>query len=462
MIREVSMHIRYFCLAKMFLLFSILLLPGQIFSQEPIIGTSSIISFDDVWSRVLTVSPGQKEAALEKQAAEIARDRSSRHWLPRAFAEYRYFVTNDPGTVFFSNMGQRAVTQSDFSPPTLNYPDAVRVGKGTIGVDLPLYEGGSRSAENLSLSKMNEGKIFAEKYVRKYEFGTSAVSYGLLSSLRLRRERLSALKDQVQLLLSGYREDLKSNPVEYSGILGLKALNNRLKALLDENESRIQSEMFYLGTITGNSFPKNWSTGNSDILDFVEIYLPRESTADDTESYRVKEYQSYAESAKKKAEGQKSVFLPTLGLFSNVDIYNGERRTDHSYTAGFYARMNLFAPIEYGSVEQAKTESEAVKAKADNAKMQEEIERDKMIRMHATFKNNIPLLRNSLTLMNEQTANSFRLFSNGSMKAFQLVEVLSRKTDLIENLREAEEGYLSNASGLYILSTTDREIKNEK
>jgi hypothetical protein len=451
------MKIKSFKSFTLMVLLAFLILPNQIFSQEP---ASSVISFEEIWKKAQVVSPGQKEAALEKQSTEIARDRSARHWLPHAYAEYRYFITNDPGAVLMSNMGQRAVTQNDFNPTTLNNPDTIRAGKGTISIDFPVYEGGARIAENQALTKMNEGKIFAEKYILKYEFGTSAVSYGSISSLKLRQERLQALKDQVQLLLAGYRDDLKSNPVEYSGILGLKALNNRLKALLDETESRIQSERFFLEKITGNDFPENWNTQNADILEFVDKYFPK--AAANSESYRLKEYNAYAESAKEKAEGQKSIFLPTLGLFSTADVYNGQRKIDNSLTAGFYVRMNIFAPTEYGSVAQAEKESEAVKAKAENARLQEQIERDKMIRMDTTFKSNIQLLRNSLTLINEQTANSFRLFSNGSIKALQLVEVLSRKADLIENLREAEEGYLSNASGLYILSSYDMVANNEK
>jgi hypothetical protein len=454
------MTINRFLFLKVSTIFAVLILPVQIFSQEPVTDTP-VVSFEEIWKKTRNVSPGQREAALEKQSAAIARDRSSRHWLPRAFAEYRYFLTNDPGAVLMSNMGQRSVSQNDFNPSTLNNPDSIRTGKGTIGIDLPLYEGGGRVAENQALARISEGKVFAEKYIQKYEFGRSAVSYGSIASLKLGRERLKALKDQVQILLAGYRDDLKSNPVEYSGILGLKALNNRLQAILDDNESRVQSERFFLEKITGNSFPENWKTQDTDILEFVEKYFSKESASGYSESYRIKEYNAYAESAREKAEGKKSVFLPTLGIFSNADVYNGERGIDHSYSAGFYVRMNILSPTEYGSVAQALSESNAAKSKAENARLQEQIERDKLFRMTATLKNNITLLRDSLVLINEQTANSFRLFSNGSIKALQLAEVLSRKTELIENLREAEEGYLSNASGLYILSS-DMEIKNEK
>jgi hypothetical protein len=455
------MQTKWFSILRFLSISTFIVIPVQIFSQEQI-AASSVITFDEIWNKTQNVSPGQKEAALEKQVARIASDRSERHWLPRAFAEYRYFLTNDPGTVLMSNMGQREVTQNDFSPATLNHPGIVRAGKGTIGIDLPLYEGGGRIAESQALAKVSEGKVYAEKYIRKYEFGTSAVSYGSIASLKKKHERLNELHDKVQLLLAGYRDDFKSNPVEYSGILGLKALHNRLKALLDDNESRIQSEKFFLKKITGNSFPENWETQYVDILVFSERYFSIENVSEDGESYHIKEYRAYADSAQEKAKGQKSVYLPTLGLFSNADIYNGQHSLDHSYTAGFYVRMNIFTPTEYGSVKQAQTESEAVKAKTENARLQEQVEREKLYRMNGTLRKNIALLRDSLVIINEQTANSFRLFSNGSIKALQLVEVLSRKTDLIENLCEAEEGYLSNVSGLYILSSSDMEIKNEK
>jgi hypothetical protein len=64
-------------------------------------------------------------------------------------------------------------------------------------------------------------------------------------------------------------------------------------------------------------------------------------------------------------------------------------------------------------------------------------------------------MKENTTLMNELVRNSQRLFSSGSIKAFQLVDVFSRKTDLIINLADAEEEYLSVMTGIYNYSTDD-------
>ena len=40
------------------------------------------------------------------------------------------------------NMGERSVRAEDFIPNSLNNPGTSMYRKGTLGIDLPLYEGG--------------------------------------------------------------------------------------------------------------------------------------------------------------------------------------------------------------------------------------------------------------------------------------------------------------------------------
>jgi len=422
--------------------------------------TTAEIQFHQIWDKIKINSPSQKAAAYEAKAAEISGNRSARHWFPTVYADAKIYTTNDPAVTFMSNMGQRGVTQNDFIPDNLNNPGTGNYQKGTLGVDLPLFEGGARVEAVKALKKLAEAKKYQSNSVYLNEFSTTASAYGNILVLMKIREELLATSGRVDTILSNYQNNLRSNLVEYSGILSLKTLQNRIKVHLSENESKTESLRAYLEKMSGNSLPPEWRPSGQDIIVFSDTYLKSGNLTADG-SYKVKAYEAIALSAANRAEAEKAVFMPKVGIFAETNIYNGNRDTGDSYIAGFYIKMNIISPMDYGAVKQAEMESDALKYRAKEAKLNSEIELNRLYAFSDVLKKNIVLMKENTILMNELVRNSQKLFTSGSIKAFQLVDVFSKKTDLIINLAAAEEEYLNVLAGIYNYSLNDTTVSNE-
>jgi len=417
------------------------------------------LQFNQIWEKIKTNSPSQKAAVSEAKAAEISKNRSSRHWYPVIYADAKAYTTNDPGLIFMSNMGQRGVTQDDFIPDNLNNPETGNYQKGTLGIDLPLFEGGTRVEAAKAMGKLAEAKRLQSSSVTLSDFSTAASAYGKIITLIKIREELNTMSDRVNAVLSNYQGGLRSNLVEYSGILSLKSLHNRIKVYLAENESKTASLRVYLEKMSGNALPAGWIPSKEDVISFSDTYLKAENLTAGG-SYKIKAYEAIADSAMNRAEAEKAVFMPKFGLFGETNIYNGDRNTGDSYTAGFYIRMNIVSPMDYGAVEQAELESDALKYKAKEAKLNADIELNRLYNFSDILKKNISIMRDNSILMNELVRNTQKLFTGGSIKTFQLVDVFSRRTDLIINLAAAEEEYLNVMAGIYNFSVKDiNEVK---
>lgn len=432
--------------------FSIISAIQPIYAQEK--KDSTELQFNQIWEKVKLNSPSQKAAVSEAKAAEISKNRSGRHWYPTLYADAKAFTTNDPGLIFMSNMGQRSVTQDDFAPDNLNNPDAGNYQMGTLGINLPLFEGGARVEAAKAMEKLAEAKKFQSSSATLYEFSSAASVYGQIIVLMKNREELNAMSDRVDNVLANYQGALRSNLVEYSGILSLKSLQNRIKVHLAENEAKTAAPRSYLEKMSGNALPAGWTPSKVDSIAFSDTYLKADNISADG-SYKIKAYEAIADSAVNRAEAEKAVFMPKFGLFGETNIYNGDRDTGDSYTAGFYIKMNIVSPMDYGAVKQAELESDALKYKAKEAKLNAEIELNRLYTFSDILKKNISLMRDNTTLMNELVRNSQKLFTGGSIKAFQLVDVFSRRTDLIINLAAAEEEYLNVMAGIYNYSVND-------
>jgi len=440
---------------KYFLIFITLSMINQaypLYAQDN--KTAAEMQFHQIWEKVRLNSPSQKAAVSEAKAAEISKNRSSRHWFPTIYADAKAYTTNDPTVTFMSNMGQRGVTQEDFIPDNLNNPGTGNYQKGTLGLDLPLFEGGAKTEAAKAMEKLAEAKKYQSSSIYLNEFSTAASAYGQIIVLMKIREELNAISGRVDAVLANYQGGLRSNLVEYSGILSLKTLQNRIQVHLSENESKTAALRNYLEKMAGDSLPKGWLPYTEDILAYSDNYLKAENLSADG-SYRIKAYKAMADSSANKAEAEKAVFLPRIGLFAETNIYNGDRDTGDSYTAGFYIRMNIVSPMDYGAVHQAELESDASKYRAKDAKLKGEIELNRLYTFSDILKKNIALMKENSSLMNELVRNSQKLFSSGSIKAFQLVDVFSRKTDLIINLAGAEEEFLNVMAGIYNYSTKD-------
>ncbi|WCL49765.1 TolC family protein [Leptospira sp. GIMC2001] len=429
--------------------------------------------------------------ALEKEslAAESGRDRYARHWHPRIYLDARIFNSNDPAVNFFSKLGQRDVRQSDFStqssrnqignyldsnnqpytnlnsntlnllaPDTLNYPGANTYQRGTLGLDLPIYEGGSKSNLAESYDLISSAKKFEKKSVILSEYSTNAGLYAQTIVLNDYKQNLEKIISQINGILGSYQIGSRSNPVGYSGLLGLKTLKNRVIALEEEVDSRKKSIIGHINSVSID-LNENWDVQMEPIQQFLDKHLPynhgtkEKFTEAETISYLARAMQLYAESSSRMSEIEKAKFLPKLGLYGESNLYSGSRNTSSAYNVGFYVQMNLYNGEDLGSYQEAKLKSEANLDRARDQIRSEDAKKKDLRQRIISIQKQIKLIEDSSKFMDEQVINSRKLFANGSINAMQMSEVIARCIDLTLDRANLEKEFVITRAEMYALSS---------
>jgi outer membrane protein TolC len=407
------------------------------------------MDFRKIWSLVETTSPSLQAVRQEAQALEIAQARAASHWLPRVFAGGRAFATNDPGASFQYSLQQRQIGMADFVPASLNEPGSAAFEQLTLGLDLPLYEGGMRSAQAQAAKKGAEAKNWEAKAIWLKEYARAGENYAALLVLGEQNQQLKTLKDHVSGVLENYTIGSKSNPVGYSGLLGLKNLRNRVEGLLAENEAKISAKTNDLRAMA-SEIPMNWQPKPEQTRPF----LARTFTQPQTENApaAVLAARSGAEALEFAKDGEKARFLPRLGAFAQGDLYHGSRATATSYTSGVYLQWELFSAPNIGAVNQAGLQAAAAQARTVELQRKMQADHATALAAASATEKNLSLLDESAALLEEQTRTARNLFRNGSINALQLVEVLNRRADLLVHRADAQLSFAQLKAALFLTS----------
>jgi outer membrane protein TolC len=411
-------------------------------------------AFQDIWKNVREGSPDARASGHELEAARINETRMSRHWYPRLFAEGRVYSTNDPAMSFMSLLGQREIGATDFSPDALNHPATRFYEHGAIGLDLPLYEGGARAAAAAGAKRATEAKRFEGKATQLSQYVALASSYGSLLTLERQQAEIRRLLDGVNRTLSSYRVGARTNPVGYSGLLGLKTLRNRLEGMLLENEGRAAATRAAVRSLDG-TLPEDWRPASDDPRRFLSERLPSPSGEPGAEPVTVRAMRTSADASEVSDRIERAKTLPKIGLFGIEDLYGGNRSWATGFTAGAYLQWDLFSPTQAGAVAQSGHATAALRARADGLASRAKAEAAGAARSVAALESNLALMEESTKMLEEQAGAARNLFRNGSINALQLVEVLSRRADLSSERANAELKLAEARSTLLINSGTE-------
>ncbi len=400
------------------------------------------LSFPEIWSTIRQASPAQEAAQLDAHAAEAGRERASRHWLPRLYLDAKTYRTNDPGTSLFGLLEQRKITSTDFSPDSLNNPEDRTFARGALGVDLPLYEGGMKSARVSMMEHVAAAGKATLAGVVLEQYASSGQAYGTIAALRRQKSKLQDLNNEIERLMKSYQLGQKSNPVGYSGLLGMKSLAHRVAGLIEQMEAQeraANAALKEMGAPEGR-----WTPQEMEARQFVDRYLIAEIK--DGESHKITAGRENAKAAEEGALMERARHLPRVGAFAESHVFNGSRDTATGYTAGLYLQWSLFDPSDLGAYREARLKAQAAARMNQALAQKERAERSALAESDRALRANLARLEDSDRLLAEQTRVSATLFRNGSMSALQFVEILNRRTDLISQETEAELGLIQAAS----------------
>ena len=413
-------------------------------------GAAEVLSFESLWDQVRGRAPELESARHEAEAARIAADRAGRYFWPRLTLDGRAVSTNDAGSSLFSLLGQRSVQPSDFAPGALNRPGASFFQKGSLLLDLPLYQGGQGAAMSEAARQESESRRLARDAILRGSRAEAASQYAALLVARGEEERLSALSERLTRILSRYELGSRSNPVGYSGYLGLRSLRARLAGLLEKNRAEQKAIRTALSVRAGRE-ARDWVPAGDSAQGFLSGVLGADE-ASASLALSVLAAQRAADASEAAAGAEKARFLPRVGAFAQGDMLHGERNTGASYSAGAYLQWELFSPTSWGSVSQGSLQAQAARSRAVAAAEEARIGSEQARESLPSIEANLGLLRESLELSDEQMRTADTLFRNGSINALQLVEVLSRRADLVLARSQAEMQWVQVRTRLHLVS----------
>jgi outer membrane protein TolC len=412
---------------------------------------SELIDFKEIWARVRGDSAEIRATEAEKQVAESGSRRSARHWIPAFSLMGRGVHTNDPAQVFFSRLGQRSVEAGDFNPSTLNHPGTLNFVSTSIGMTWSLFEGGGGVAYRDLQRALADVKSLQKNKTEWEAYIDTASAYATILHSEVTRDSVRTLHSTVQSVLSKYSVGSKSNPVGYSGLLGLKSLLNRTQAVdeqlvmeADQARSRIVA--------SSSDVPADFQVRKEAVPVFLSIALPEEFlNGRNSIAVELAERQALAAGAAVGIDRARG--LPQVGIFGEGGMVTGARSTGAAYAGGVYLRWNLFDPRDFGTLAEKKLENEAAKARLEGAQSQVRAGQEVGLRSLQSIQKNEKLLLESLALMGEQVEVASRLFQSGSIPALQLAEVYNRRLDLLLNYQELQRQHIRVRSELARISS---------
>jgi outer membrane protein TolC len=408
--------------------YTMLLISTNVFAND--------VQFEKLWSQVADNALGLKASREAVSAARINSERNAKHWYPTIYAQGQSYLTDDPGANLFGIMSQRQIVQADFTPSKLNEPGTNHFTKGAIGINLSLYEGGMKDSISKATKFQFESKKNEDKKNNLEFYSEISKNYFSLYALSNQKNELQKVSSAIESILSRYQIGNKSNPVGYSGLLGLKSLKNRLIAINDENTAKVKAYTNALKELSKNDQKLNFEP-SSNLVSLLNDYLPTTQT-EYKPTPKIKSFFANADAANEVVGAEKSRNLPRVGVFAESYAFNGDRDTATGFSTGIYLNWNLFSGNDIGASNEAVHNSHAAKYYAEAMSQKEKIEFDAQTTMEETLIKTLSTLDESQRLLDEQMNVANNLFKNGMISALQLVEVLSRRADLINSKTEVE------------------------
>lgn len=410
----------------------------------PSLARAKTLSFSEVWQKVRSSSSAQQGAKLQEESINVGLTRAQYHWLPKIYLDARSYRTSDPGNAFFGLIEQKKVDSTDFTPDSLNHPDAQTFTRGALGLDLAIYEGGAKDAQVEMYKQLSISEALATKQIELDQYAASGVAFGSLASIQKQKLKLNELHKELTKLLKSYQLGQKSNPVGYSGLLGMKSLLNRISGLIENIEAQEKAAYATLREMGIQDI--NWSPTSIEVMAFIGQYFSGSSENLVTQSYRSQAQMQQALAKLEASKMENARYRPRIGAFAESYVFNGSRDYSNGYTAGLYLQWSLFAPSDFGKNRESTLAAQAAHKFSDASAQQERASREGLLESEKALHSNLIRLEESDKLLSEQAIVASQLFKNGSINALQFVEILNRRTDLIMQQSEAETGLLKVSS----------------
>lgn len=408
--------------------------------------------FASLWKDVSARSFGISSSRYEAEAAAVGASRAVRHWFPRLLANAQIVNSNDPGTTLFSTLRSRTLVATDLNPDLMNHPSREWFKQGSLVLDWSLFEGGAGVAFERGAEKESEAQALALASEMSKEYTNLTNEYAKLIALRNEHSAYKELKEKLNAFLARYKLGSRDNPVGYSGLLGMQALANRLDGYLDQTQAEISATEYSLKTRSGREGKTISTPTDLSVKKFVDSALSVRNQDRRENSFQARSAARAADAASEFSKAERGRWLPRVGVFTSGNLTSAPRDSGTSVEYGAYLQWELFNPKNIGSKKEATLRAEATRERANQSAEASNISSQFAALSIPALEKNLTRIEDSFRLTSEQVAVTEKLFRNGSINVLQFVEVLSRRTDVVQSRRSIELAYVNLVSTRYLES----------
>jgi hypothetical protein len=278
-----------------------------------------------------------------------------------------------------------------------------------------------KTAQVEMYKRLSTSEKLASTQIEIEQYAGSGFAYGSIASIQKQKLKLNELNNEINKLMKGYQLGQKSNPVGYSGLLGMKSLANRIAGLIAQLES--QEKASYATLKEMGVHESNWLPKNIEVKNFVDQYFVEKNENLNIQSYKSQAQLEQALANLEASKMQKARYLPRVGAFAESSLFNGSRGTSNNYTAGLYLQWSLFDPSEIKKYKEATLAAQAARKFSEANTQQENAIRAGLAESDQALRSNLTRLEESDKLLSEQTKVSSQLFKNGSIMQQSEVEI---------------------------------------
>lgn len=391
--------------------------------------------FDTLWTKIENQSFAVQAASESYQASSEELKKANRHWIPNIYLGGATYITDDAGTNMFGLLSERAIKSSDFIPEALNRPGMNHFSKLTIGLELPLYEGGAGQGYKKVTEKMSKAEELNANATKSHLQSEYVKMFWGAKIYDQHDEAFSKKLLNLKKLENSYQLGSKENLLGYSGKLGMTNLGFKIQSLIDSVRGKKNSQLNALEELAQETIRRDELRA----VDMESSYQALVVKGLVGNKYATDALGEKANAQQESVDLQKARLRPQVALFADQSFFKGDRELSDAKTVGISLRWSLFSKESLNLDNKAVFEAHSAKNAHLAYQQNDKIEFNALIDFEIILEGNLMRAMESKRVLAEQTVVTTRLFKNGMINILQLLEVLNQDVELSKNLLEIEE-----------------------
>ncbi len=393
------------------------------------------VEIEEVLTEIIQNSNAKKSAQHLLNSAEKQAQQYEKHWLPSLYLDSSTYQTNDPTKNFTGNLYQRSVRTSDFDAATINANNSNNFTKSAVGVNLPIYQGGSGLASEAMAKDLSNSWKYNLKQIEVEQYAHATAIYLSLVSLRKQKEQLQKIATTIAEIIKKYSLGNENNPVGYSGALILEASKNKTQIFLTENAEKTKA-LYQILTELGFKHNSNWNVSDKPLTQYFEKYLRFAEI--EKHSFKSSALKAKADAAKNEEQINNAKNLPQINAYAQNYQFSGARAKAIGYSAGINLHWEFYDPLNFNnkSIAQEKTSASRYEFLAQQQNERAEIEY--LNSQIKTLEEAVKLANKNDILMFKNVKISKELFKGGNIAASNLSDAIMQYLDNFIYLSNAE------------------------